>query len=217
MKRRSFLHLSASALAACAMPRPKTRAPDDPRPRPCVPRSSHGSATSSRSSFTSASTPSPIASGATAGRSRHLRPAQLDARQWARAARAAGARGDPHGEASRRLLSLAHATTEHSVAKSPWRDPARATSFANSSTPAAPRGCGPDSISRRGIATTRSTAIRRGTTISIATSSPSCSLATDRSPRCGSTARMAKGRTESGRRTTGRGCSLSSAGFSRTR
>ena len=144
-------------------------------------------------------------------------PANLDTRQWARAARAAGARS--------MILTAKHhdgfclwptRTTEHSVAKSPWRS-------------------GEGDVVREFVDACRDEGMRPGlylspwdrnnprygdspsTMISTAISSPSCSPATDRSPRCGSTARMAKGRTESDRHTIGRGSSHSFAGCSQTR
>ena len=75
-------------------------------------------------SSTSASTPSPIANGATATKIPAIfAPAKLDARQWARAARRGRLpRADPHRQAPRRLLPLAdQRRPTHSVARSPWR------------------------------------------------------------------------------------------------
>jgi alpha-L-fucosidase len=128
MKRRSFLHLSASTLAACALPRPKSSAPDHPRSRPspsALPSSSQlawqrdelalfchfGVNTfTDREWGDGRESPSIFA------------PDNLDARQWARAARSAGARS--------MILTAKHhdgfclwptATTGHSVSRSPWR------------------------------------------------------------------------------------------------
>jgi alpha-L-fucosidase len=101
-------------------------------------------------------------------------PSALDARQWSRSAKAAGARA--------LILTAKHhdgfclwptRTTEHSVAKSPWRsgngDVVREMVDA----------CRADGLRvglylSRGTETIQPMAIRSDTTISIAISSPSC-------------------------------------------
>ena len=122
MKRRSFLHLSASALAACAMPRPKTRAPDDPRPRPSPSQLAWQRDELALFFHFGVNTFTDREWGDGRESPSIFAPGNLDARQWARAARAAGARS--------MILTAKHhdgfclwptATTEHSVSKSPWR------------------------------------------------------------------------------------------------
>ena len=114
-----------------------------PRPVPVDRRSCTGSGTNWRCSCTSASTRSPTASGATARRDPAIfNPAGLDARQWARTAKAAGFKA--------MILTAKHhdgfclwptKTTTHSRGVEPVARRARATWCASSSTPAGPRDC----------------------------------------------------------------------------
>jgi alpha-L-fucosidase len=142
-------------------------------------------------------------------------PARLDARQWARAAKAGGFRA--------MILTAKHhdgfclwptRTTDHSVKSSPFR------------------GGGGD-IVREFVDACRAESLKPGlylspwdrnarvygdspaTTTSTASSSRNCSRSTGRSMKSGSTAPMVKGRTGRSRSTTGRACGDWCAGCSR--
>ena len=207
-RRDSFLRSTGAQrwLSACrvARRRPSARS----RPVPVAPHSWPGSATSSRCSSTSASTRSRIASGATGRRIRRSsRPSRLDARQWARTARAAGFRA----------MILRPSTTTASASgparrrRTRWPEApgaaARAMSSASSSTRAG------STVSRAGLylspwdrnnpVVRRLAALQRSL---LRSAHRAADAATVRCRRCGSTARTAKGRTASGRSTTGRAC-----------
>lgn len=123
MKRRSFLHVMAASAAACALPRGASEGGGAGRPRPSPAQLAwqrdelalflHFGVNTFTDREWGDGTESPAI----------FNPAALDARQWARTAKAAGART--------LILTAKHhdgfclwptRTTEHSVAKSPWRD-----------------------------------------------------------------------------------------------
>lgn len=127
MKRRSFLKLSASALAACATPRTVTSGSGDPPGTPPLPRPSASQLAWQRDELAlffhfGVNTFTDREWGDGRESPSIFAPGNFDARQWARAARAAGARS--------MILTAKHhdgfclwptRTTEHSVARSPWR------------------------------------------------------------------------------------------------
>jgi alpha-L-fucosidase len=121
MNRRSFLHVTASALAACSLPRAQTHStPSRPRPSP-------SQLTWQRDELAlflhfGVNTFTDREWGDGRESPSIFSPSALDARQWARAARNAGARA--------LILTAKHhdgfclwptRTTGHSVAASPWR------------------------------------------------------------------------------------------------
>jgi alpha-L-fucosidase len=125
VKRRSFLKLSASALAACATPRNVTSGPGD-SPQ-SLPRPSTSQLAWQRDELAlffhfGVNTFTDREWGDGRESPSIFAPANLDTRQWARAARSAGARS--------MILTAKHhdgfclwptRTTEHSVARSPWK------------------------------------------------------------------------------------------------
>lgn len=122
MKRRSFLQLSASALAACAAPRTQPRESNDDRPRPSTSQLAWQRDELALFFHFGVNTFTDREWGDGHESPSIFEPGNLDTRQWARAARAAGARS--------MILTAKHhdgfclwptRTTEHSVAKSPWR------------------------------------------------------------------------------------------------
>jgi alpha-L-fucosidase len=122
MNRRSFLGVSAASLAACSVHRRTTVSPEASRPRPSAAQLAwqrdelalffHFGVNTFTDREWGDGTENPVI----------FSPARFDARQWARAARGAGARS--------MILTAKHhdgfclwptRTTDHSVAKSPWR------------------------------------------------------------------------------------------------
>src|SRR3954467_5720237 len=121
MQRRSFLQLGAASLAACALPR-ANRSPEPQRPRPSAPQLEWQRDELALFLHFGVNTFTDREWGDGHEDPSIFSPAALEARQWARAARAAGARA--------LILTAKHhdgfclwptRTTRHSVAASPWR------------------------------------------------------------------------------------------------
>ena len=122
MKRRSFLQISAGALAACALPHGRTELSQDDRPRPSPAQLAWQRDELALFCHFGVNTFTDREWGDGRESPSIFAPQNLDARQWARAAREAGARA--------MILTAKHhdgfclwptRTTEHSVASSPWR------------------------------------------------------------------------------------------------
>jgi alpha-L-fucosidase len=123
MKRRSFLHVMAASAAACALPRGGSSGDDASRPRPTP-----AQLTWQRDEFAlflhfGVNTFTDREWGDGKESPSIFNPTALDTRQWTRTAKASGARAI--------VLTAKHhdgfclwptRTTEHSVAKSPWRN-----------------------------------------------------------------------------------------------
>jgi alpha-L-fucosidase len=121
MKRRSFLQIGAASLAACALPR--TRTASASRPRPSRPQLEWQRDELALFLHFGVNTFTDREWGEGRESPSIFAPTNLDARQWTRAARAAGARA--------LILTAKHhdgfclwptKTTTHSVAASPFRD-----------------------------------------------------------------------------------------------
>lgn len=122
MNRRSFLTVSAASLAACSVRRRGEPAPDNTRPRPSAAQLAWQRDEVALFFHFGVNTFTDREWGDGTERPSIFSPAGLDTRQWARAARSAGARS--------MILTAKHhdgfclwptRTTDHSVAKSPWR------------------------------------------------------------------------------------------------
>ena len=110
MNRRSFLHTATTALVACSLP-PRAQMRSTPlRPRPSPSQLAWQRDELALFLHFGVNTFTDREWGDGHEDPSIFSPSALDARQWARAARSAGARRpDPDGQASRRLLSLANA------------------------------------------------------------------------------------------------------------
>lgn len=123
MKRRSFLHVMAASAAACALPRGGTSPASSGRPRPSRAQLEWQRDELALFLHFGVNTFTDREWGDGNESPSIFNPTALDARQWSRAAKAAGARA--------LVLTAKHhdgfclwptRTTEHSVAKSPWRN-----------------------------------------------------------------------------------------------
>src|SRR6185437_3413284 len=121
MNRRSFLYTSANAFAACSLPRARTRSTPS-RPRPSLSQLAWQRDELALFLHFGVNTFTDREWGDGHEDPSIFSPSALDARQWARAARNAGARA--------LILTAKHhdgfclwptRTTTHSVAASPWR------------------------------------------------------------------------------------------------
>src|SRR2546425_2743766 len=128
MTRRSFVGLTAGSLAACALPRRRAMAPTPPtppapaRPSPSLPQLEWQRDELALFLHFGVNTFTDREWGDGREDPAIFAPSNLDARQWTRAAKAAGAKA--------LILTAKHhdgfclwptRTTQHSVAKSPWR------------------------------------------------------------------------------------------------
>jgi alpha-L-fucosidase len=122
MKRRSFFHVMAASAAACALPRGGASIDPSRRPRPTSPQLAWQRDELALFLHFGVNTFTDREWGDGKESPSIFNPVALDARQWSRAAKAAGARA--------LILTAKHhdgfclwptRTTEHSVAKSPWR------------------------------------------------------------------------------------------------
>jgi alpha-L-fucosidase len=122
MKRRSFFHVMAASAAACALPRGGASIDSSRRPRPSASQLAWQRDELALFLHFGVNTFTDREWGDGKESPAIFNPAALDARQWSRAAKAAGARA--------LILTAKHhdgfclwptRTTEHSVAKSPWR------------------------------------------------------------------------------------------------
>jgi alpha-L-fucosidase len=122
MKRRSFLHMMAASAAACALPRGRASVDTPGRPRPSAAQLAWQRDELALFLHFGVNTFTDREWGDGKESPSIFNPTALDARQWSRSAKAAGARA--------LVLTAKHhdgfclwptRTTEHSVAKSPWR------------------------------------------------------------------------------------------------
>jgi alpha-L-fucosidase len=122
MKRRSFLHMMAASAAACALPRGGASVDTSGRPRPSASQLAWQRDELALFLHFGVNTFTDREWGDGKESPSIFDPTALDARQWSRSAKAAGARAI--------VLTAKHhdgfclwptRTTEHSVAKSPWR------------------------------------------------------------------------------------------------